>query len=186
MDERALYLNGRLIVTQGDITRFQVDAIVNAANSSLMGGGGVDGMIHLHGGPPILEECREIRRHSYPEGLPVGEAVSTAAGNLPAQYVIHTVGPVWHGGTGAEAEQLAAAYRNSLHVAAGLAVKSVAFPAISTGIFRFPRDKAARIAYHTIQSFFITNTAPYQVYCVLYSQDDWEVFIAQLPEQDPG
>jgi len=132
----------------GDITQQRVDAIVNAANSSLLGGGGVDGAIHRAGGPEILDECRAIRRTRYPEGLPTGDAVATTAGRLPARYVIHTVGPVWsrrEDRTGL----LRSAYSRSLEVAGELGSASVAFPAISAGVYGWPMDDAARIAVST-------------------------------------
>lgn len=136
---------------KGDITRLTVDAIVNAANSSLMGGGGVDGAIHRAGGPVILEECRKIVARQG--GCKTGEAVITRAGNLPAKFVIHTVGPVWNGGGKGEEQLLANAYCNSLTLAAENNIRSVAFPNISTGIYGFPKDKAAHIAISTIRSF---------------------------------
>ena len=127
------FLNGRVQVKVGDITREQVDAIVNAANGTLMGGGGVDGAIHRAGGPQILQACKEIRRLHWPEGLPTGRAVLTCAGKMPAKYVIHTVGPVYGRGGADKAQLLAACYRNSLSLAIEHGLKSVAFPAISTG-----------------------------------------------------
>src|SRR3989449_4648129 len=129
------FIEGRVSVLVGDITKQDVDAIVNAANSSLMGGSGVDGAIHHAGGPAILEECLEIRRTRYPDGLPTGEAVITTAGNLPALYVIHTVGPIFGRHNGEEAELLANCYRNSLILAVEHNLASIAFPAISTGAF---------------------------------------------------
>ncbi len=132
---------------KGDITGERTEAIVNAANSSLLGGGGVDGAIHDAGGPKILEECRQIRKTKYPQGLPVGQAVATSGGNLAARYVIHTVGPIW---TGGQAEQLASCYRESLRVADELGLKSVAFPAISTGIYGYPIAEAAQVAVKTV------------------------------------
>lgn len=132
-------------LVQGDITAVAADAVVNAANSSLLGGGGVDGAIHRVGGPEILRACRELRATSLPDGLPVGQAVATPAGRLPARWVIHTVGPVYRGAP-RDAELLAAAHRNSLAVAAELGAQSVTFPAISTGVFGYPIDQAARIA----------------------------------------
>ncbi|MFD4420443.1 O-acetyl-ADP-ribose deacetylase [Agromyces sp. NPDC058484] len=139
----------RIELVTGDITAEHVDVIVNAANSSLMGGGGVDGAIHRAGGPTILEECRMLRATTFRAGLPTGEAVATGAGRLAARWIVHTVGPVWPG-PGPEADErrllLAAAYRNSIGVAAGLGAASVAFPAISAGIYGWPADDAAAVA----------------------------------------
>ena len=135
------FLNGRVHVLRGDITTQAVDAIVNAANSSLFGGGGVDGAIHGKGGPQILEECREIRRVRYPSGLPTGAVVLTTGGRLPSRYVIHTVGPITRIGQNPDARMLAACYRNSLALAAESGLRSIAFPAISTGAFGYPPSK---------------------------------------------
>jgi O-acetyl-ADP-ribose deacetylase len=180
------YLNGRLIATIADITKVEVDAVVNAANTKLMGGGGVDGAIHRAGGPSILEKCKQLRATDLKEGLPTGQAVATTAGDLPASYVIHTVGPVWHGGDKQEDEYLAAAYDNSLTVAAGRAAKTIAFPAISTGVYGFPRDRAARIAYETIAAHLRRNTVPETVYMVFYSEDDFEVFTSEADALSSG
>jgi O-acetyl-ADP-ribose deacetylase len=139
----------RIILEEGDITRVAVDAIVNAANSSLLGGGGVDGAIHRAGGPLILEECRQLRAGHYGGGLPTGQAVATTAGNLPARWVVHTVGPV-HSASADRSTLLADCYRNSLRVADELGARSVAFPAISAGIYGWPLDDAARIALETV------------------------------------
>ncbi|MFC4375819.1 O-acetyl-ADP-ribose deacetylase [Nocardia halotolerans] len=136
---------------RGDITEQQVDAVVNAANSSLLGGGGVDGAIHRKGGPAILSECRDLRAAHYDKGLPTGKAVATTAGQLPARWVIHTVGPVWSA-TEDRSALLASCYRESLRVAAELGARTVAFPAISTGIFGWPIDDGARIAVETVRS----------------------------------
>ena len=143
-------LGGRLIVVTGDITTLAVDAIVNAANSSLMGGGGVDGAIHRAGGPAILAACTAIRKERYPDGLPPGEAVETTGGSLPARFVIHTVGPVWHGGARGEEQTLSSCYRNCLAIAVRLGLHSLAFPAISTGVYGYPPDRAARVAWKTV------------------------------------
>ncbi|MGQ0702599.1 MAG: O-acetyl-ADP-ribose deacetylase [Gemmatimonadales bacterium] len=140
----------RIELVQGDITEQPVDAIVNAANSSLLGGGGVDGAIHRKGGPRILEECQRIRRERYPNGLPTGEAVETTGGDLPARWVIHTVGP-GYAASRDPAGELAACYRNSLRVADGLGARSVAFPAISTGAFGYPIAEAAEVAVRAVR-----------------------------------
>ncbi|MFP4637266.1 MAG: O-acetyl-ADP-ribose deacetylase [Spirochaetaceae bacterium] len=176
-------LNGRLVVTTGDITRLEVDGVVNAANSSLMGGGGVDGAIHRAGGPAILDECKRIRKHDYPDGLPTGAAVVTTGGDLPAEFVIHTVGPVWHGGADNEDEQLEAAYRNSLDAAGFKAMKSVAFPAISTGVYGFPKDRAARIAYRAVAEYARRNTVPRTIYFVFFTQEDADTFLEAIRDK---
>lgn len=152
MDEIKI-LDGKLIAKQGDITKEDTDAVVNAANSTLYGGGGVDGAIHRAGGSRILEECREIRNKEYPNGLPTGEAVITTAGNMPSEYVIHTVGPVWHGGNNGEDELLGKCYINSLKIAVEYNCRSIAFPNISTGIYGFPVKRAIRIVLKTIKDF---------------------------------
>src|SRR5919198_3227260 len=135
MEPRRTFLNGRVVVKTGDITKENVDAVVNAANGTLMGGGGVDGAIHRAGGPEIKKECEEIRRTRYPDGLPTGQAVMTTAGKMPAKHVIHTVGPVYGSGGKGKADLLAACYRNSLKLAADNRLKTIAFPAISTGVY---------------------------------------------------
>lgn len=141
---------GELTLVMGDITQQEVDAVVNAANSSLLGGGGVDGAIHRRGGPRILEECRALRAAQYGRGLPTGQAVATTAGELPARWVVHTVGPVWSREEDRSA-LLASCYRESLGVAAGLGARTVAFPAISTGVYGWPLDDGARIAVRTVR-----------------------------------
>lgn len=138
----------KLAVAPGDITATHADALVNAANSTLLGGGGVDGAIHRRGGPEVLAECRRLRETELPDGLPAGQAVATTAGRLPARWVIHTVGPVW-AKTIDKSDTLASCYRESLRVAAGLGARTVAFPAISAGIYGWPMDDAARIAVET-------------------------------------
>jgi O-acetyl-ADP-ribose deacetylase (regulator of RNase III) len=168
----------RIELITGDLTAERVDAIVNAANSSLMGGGGVDGAIHRAGGPSILEECRALRATTLRSGLPTGEAVATTAGRLPARWVIHTVGPVWPGpGPDADArrELLAAAYRNSLRVATGLGAASVAFPAISAGVYGWPADDAALVALGTTAE---AADAPPLVRFVLFSERMYDEFRA--------
>ncbi|MBM3216970.1 O-acetyl-ADP-ribose deacetylase [Candidatus Poribacteria bacterium] len=169
---------GRIVVRTGDLTAEDTDAIVNAANSSLMGGGGVDGAIHRAGGPQILEECRRIRATTHPDGLPVGEAVSTSGGRLKARYVIHTVGPVWHGGNQGEPELLASCYRNALVEGERLGVQSVAFPAISTGVFGYPADKAAQVAAEAVQDYLAAHTSPEMVRFVFFGQEAYVVFLA--------
>jgi O-acetyl-ADP-ribose deacetylase (regulator of RNase III) len=170
-------LDGRVILETGDITVKQVGAIVNAANSSLMGGGGVDGAIHRVGGAAIKAECRQLRKQRYPNGLPTGQAVATGAGNLPADYVIHTVGPVWHGGKQQEEANLVAAYRNSLKEAVRLGVKTIAFPAISTGIYGFPCEKAACIVFRVLQEFVCTTPLPEVIYLVFFSHSAYMCFL---------
>src|SRR3954453_2484561 len=141
----------RIETLQGDITRQAVDVVVNAANSSLLGGGGVDGAIHAAAGPRLLEECRRLRSTSLPQGLPVGEAVATGAGDLPARWVIHTVGPNRHRGQ-TDPELLASCFRRSRDVAAGLPARSVAFPAVSAGVYGWPVEEVARIAAATVRA----------------------------------
>jgi O-acetyl-ADP-ribose deacetylase (regulator of RNase III) len=178
-----LTISGRATITlkQGDITREQVDAIVNAANSSLMGGGGVDGAIHRIGGRIILDECRQIRESRLPEGLPAGQAVATSAGNLPAGYVIHTVGPVWHGGKSGEPELLASCYRESIHVAAERKLTSIAFPAISTGVFGYPKDAAAKIAINTIVELLRGGSSPVaDVRFIVFDAETYDIYEAKL------
>ncbi len=172
----------RLELVQGDITKMEVDAIVNAANSSLMGGGGVDGAIHRAAGPQLKEELKEIRRTQYPEGLPTGQAVMTRGYQLPARFVIHTVGPIWRGGTHNEDELLRQAYWNSLSLAAKHGLKTVAFPSISTGAYRFPVERAARIALKTILDFLASHDHPEKVYMVLYDRPTYEVYRQALEE----
>lgn len=171
------FVNGRVHVIVGDITRQNVGAIVNAANLSLFGGGGVDGAIHRAGGPTILEQCREIRRTLYPRGLPTGEAVISTAGELPAQYVIHTVGPMYGKHKGRESELLAACYRNSLMLAAKHSLQSIAFPAISTGVYGYPRDEAAAVVSQAVQEFLAAQDLPKEVRMVFFQPGDAGIFI---------
>ncbi|MFI8192723.1 O-acetyl-ADP-ribose deacetylase [Streptomyces sp. NPDC085946] len=165
-----------LTLVRGDITRESVDALVNAANSSLLGGGGVDGAIHRRGGPAILAECRELRAGHYGKGLPTGRAVATTAGDLDARWVIHTVGPVWSD-TEDRSALLASCYRESLRVADELGARTVAFPAISTGVYGWPIDDGARIAVRTVRE---TATAVEEVRFVLFDERAYEAFAAQL------
>ena len=169
-------------LVRGDITEMSVDAIVNAANSSLMGGGGVDGAIHRKGGPKILEECKRIRATQFPIGLPPGRAIATSAGNLKAKRVIHTVGPVWHGGNRGEPEILAEAYQNSLFASVSNEMKSVAFPSISTGAYGYPIERASRIALKTVKSFLERNDRLTEVVFVLFSEKDLEIYVDTAAE----
>lgn len=177
MEPLPSFLNGRARIKVGDITQENVDAIVNAANGTLMGGGGVDGAIHRAGGRAILEACREIRRDRYPDGLPTGEAVITTAGNLTAKYVIHTVGPVYGRGGPGKAELLAACYRNSLALAVTKELTTIAFPAISTGIYGYPQDEAANVASRAIERFLRDDRALEEVRLVFFAGGDAEVFL---------
>ncbi|MGW8943136.1 O-acetyl-ADP-ribose deacetylase [Streptomyces koyangensis] len=165
-----------LTLVKGSITEQAVDAVVNAANSSLLGGGGVDGAIHRQGGPEILAACRDLRASHYGKGLPTGEAVATTAGRLPAQWVIHTVGPVWSTSED-RSDLLAACHRNALRVAAELGARTVAFPAISTGVYGWPLEDAARIATETVRT---TPTSVEEVRFVLFDDRAYEVFAARV------
>lgn len=171
------FLEGRVVVVVDDITRQQVDAIVNAANSSLLGGGGVDGAIHRVGGPQILKECQEIRRTGYPKGLPAGEAVITSGGKLPARFVIHTVGPIYGREPEREAELLAACYRNSLNLAVQHAVSSIAFPSISTGVYGYPKLEAAAVSSRAIKEFLTSDRNIEEVRLVFFHDADARVFL---------
>jgi O-acetyl-ADP-ribose deacetylase len=159
----------RIELITGDITKIEADAIVNAANTSLLGGGGVDGAIHREGGPAILDDCRKIVARQG--GCKTGEAVITTAGRLPANYVIHTVGPVWNGGNRNEPEKLESCYRNSLQLALENDCKTIAFPGISTGIYRFPKELAAQIAVRTIRTFLAHNALPEKVILVSFDAE---------------
>jgi O-acetyl-ADP-ribose deacetylase (regulator of RNase III) len=170
------FLDGRVQVLTGDITRQNVDAIVNAANSTLLGGSGVDGAIHRAGGAQILEECREIRRTQLPDGLPTGKAVITSGGLLAARYVIHTVGPIYGQHNGREAELLAGCYQNSLELAASYNLASVAFPSISTGAYGYPRAEAAAVASRAVADFLKNNTSIPEVRLIFFLPDDLKSF----------
>ena len=180
-------LAGRITLTTGDITRQRVDVIVNAANTSLLGGGGVDAAIHRAAGPKLLAACRALRETRYPDGLPVGQAVATPAGNLAASHVIHTVGPVWRGGSNGEAELLASAYTNSLKLAGSLLrtdgqpATSIAFPAISTGIYGYPKQLAARTVWEAVSAFAGVHQAPGRIVLVFFVPEDAHSFWANLP-----
>ncbi|MBA8824821.1 O-acetyl-ADP-ribose deacetylase (regulator of RNase III) [Saccharopolyspora lacisalsi] len=170
----------RIAAVRGDITEQEVDAVVNAANSSLLGGGGVDGAIHRRGGPEILEACRELRSTRYPDGLGVGQAVATTAGKLPARWVIHTVGPTF---TPSEdrSELLAACFRESLKVADTLGASTVAFPAVSTGVYRYPLAEAAEIAVRSARD---TPTNVENVRFVLFDTESYEAFTAAVQHSE--
>ena len=168
----------RIEVIKGDITKVNVETIVNAANSSLLGGRGVDGAIHRSGGPSILEECRKIVARQG--GCKIGEAVITTAGNLPAKFVIHTVGPVWSGGNKQEALKLSNCYKNSLKLAVENNCKTIAFPNISTGVYGFPKEPAAKIAFESVSEFLATETKIEKVIFVCFDDDNYALMKMQL------
>jgi O-acetyl-ADP-ribose deacetylase (regulator of RNase III) len=171
--------NTTLFIIQGDITTQKTDAIVNAANSGLMGGGGVDGAIHRAGGPAILEECKQIVKKQG--RLPTGKAVITTGGNLPAKYVIHTVGPVWNGGNSGEPELLASAYRESLALTAAHNLESVSFPSISTGVYGYPVEKAASVAFSAVREFLKNGeTSIKEIVFVLFDSRTYSAYARQL------
>jgi len=173
----------RLSIVQGDITTQATDAIVNAANPSLMGGGGVDGAIHRAGGPAILEECRQIRAERG--RLPTGQAVITTGGKLKARHVIHTVGPVWHGGGQGEADLLASAYRESLKLAVERGLRSISFPSISTGVYGYPVEPAARVALQTVIDFLGQDESLAEVVFVLFDSATHRIYAETLRELAP-
>lgn len=168
----------RMDLIKGDITKVKVDAIVNAANTSLLGGGGVDGAIHRAGGPEILNECRKIVARQG--GCKTGEAVITTAGNLPARFVIHTVGPVWNGGDKGEEKKLTDCYRNSLQLAVDNKCSTIAFPNISTGVYRFPKAAAAQIAVHTVADFLDANETLGKVIFVCFDEESYELISKEI------
>lgn len=172
----------RIKLIFGDITKLEVDAIVNAANSSLMGGGGVDGAIHRAGGPQILAECREIVARQG--RCSTGEAVITSGGNLPAKYVIHTVGPIWIGGNNNEPQLLKNAYLNSLKLAVANHCGTVAFPNISTGVYGYPKELAAKIAIQAVSDFLSANQLPKQVCFVCFDQENYQLYQQLLASQN--
>jgi len=171
------FLNGRVSILVGDVSQQKVDALVNAANSTLMGGGGVDGAIHRAGGPKMLEECIEIRRTRFPGGLPTGEAVLTSGAKLAAKYVIHTVGPIKGRADGRDAELLAACYRNSLSLAVQHCIKSIAIPSISTGAYGYPREEAAVVSSKTIRDFLAGDVSLEDVRLVFFTAGEAKVFL---------
>jgi len=168
------FFDGRLVVKSGDLTDEVVDAIVNAANRTLLGGGGVDGAIHRRGGPAILDECRDIRATRYPDGLPTGEAVITTGGDLPARHVIHTVGPIYGMNQGRDAELLEACYRSSVKLAVVNNLRTIAFPSISTGAFGYPKYEAAPIVYRTVTDLLEHHEI--EIRLVFFSESDASSF----------
>jgi O-acetyl-ADP-ribose deacetylase (regulator of RNase III) len=168
--------NAKIRLVRGDITDVDADAIVNAANPGLMGGGGVDGAIHRKGGPKILEECKRIRVSEWPDGLLTGKAVITSAGNLKAKSVIHAVGPIWHGGDHGEPGLLADAYKNSLELASSKKLKTLAFPSISTGAYGYPVEKASRTALTTVKRFLEGESTLREITFVLFTEHDLRIY----------
>jgi O-acetyl-ADP-ribose deacetylase (regulator of RNase III) len=179
----ARYLGGRVVVTTGDITSIAVDAIVNAANSALIGGGGVDGAIHDRGGSTVTAACGELRRTRYPDGLPVGEAVLSTAGNLPARFVVHTVGPIWGSDEPAD-KLLASCYRRAIELIDAEGLQTISFPAISTGAYGYPRDRAAQVASKAIAEALGKAHSVRTVHLVFYSDADRRTF--EEHQQFPG
>lgn len=173
----AAFLDERVSVVVGDITEQNVDAIVNAANASLLGGGGVDGAIHRNGGPRIRMECEEICRTVYPKGLPTGEAVMTSAGNMQAKYVIHTVGPIYGMNDGNDAELLVKCYSNCLELARQNGLRSIAFPSISTGAYRYPKHEAAFLSSSAIRDFVESDKSFASIKLVFFSEADAKMFV---------
>ena len=170
----------RLVFRVGDLTAERVDAIVNAANSSLLGGGGVDGAIHRAAGPDLLDACRNLRRTQYPDGLATGMAAITPGGRLPARYVIHTVGPIYGHHRGEEARLLAACYRNSIALAVKHGLATLAFPAISTGVYAYPKAEAARISVQAVEAALAEHPGVREVRLVYFSQGDAEILVSSL------
>lgn len=168
-------MNSRISVVQSDITQLEVDAIVNAANSGLRGGGGVDWAVHSVGGHRIMEECRKIG------GCPIGGAVITSGGNLKAPFVIHAVGPIWNGGTNKEDSVLASAYRNSLNLAVEKKIKTIAFPNISTGIYGFPKERAAKVVLREVNDFLAGNESVRQVIFCCFDPENYDLYKKLIP-----
>ncbi len=173
-------MNPKMQLLRGDITKMKVDAIVNAANSSLLGGGGVDGAIHRAGGPQILAECYKIRQRQG--GCPTGEAVITTGGKLPASHVIHTVGPVWQGGENGEPQLLADCYRNALQLAVDKGLTSIAFPNISTGIYGYPKAEACQIAIQTVRLFLEAHHSIEKVIFVCFDETNFQLYAKEMAE----
>ena len=173
-----------LVLIRGDITRERVDAIANAANERLMGGGGVDGAIHRAGGPAIMAECSAIRAKQG--GCPTGQAVITTGGNLPAKHVIHTVGPIWRGGTAGEAERLASCYRESLQLAVEHGIKTLAFPSISTGVYGYPVAQAAAVALNAVKQFLAVRDGFAEVHFVLFDDVTYRAYENALADMSVG
>lgn len=171
------FLNGRVKVLVGDITKQSTDAIVNAANSTLLGGGGVDGAIHDKGGRAIYEECYQIRQTSYPKGLPTGQAIITTAGNLSARKVVHTVGPIYGLNAGKDAELLAECYKNCLNLASKNDLLTISFPSISTGAFHYPKHEAAKVSSTAIKEFLDQDSKIFEVRLVFFSEPDAKKFL---------
>lgn len=172
-----IYNYTKIKLIQGDITKQDTEAIINAANSSLLGGGGVDGAIHMAGGHKILEECMTIRKKQG--GCEVGEAVITTAGDMPSNYVIHTVGPIWRGGNNKEPELLANSYRNSLELAHKHSISSIAFPSISTGVYGYPKEKASIIALSTLKNV-LAEISFEEIRLILFSKTDFNIYMKSI------
>lgn len=171
-----------LRIIRGDITHQETEAIVNAANSSLMGGGGVDGAIHRAGGPKIMEECKKIRKEDWPDGLPPGEAVITSGGNLRARFVIYTVGPIWTGGE-RESETLQSCYLKSLMLAENRGIRSISFPSIGTGAYGYPVNLASKIAIQSVKDYILEEpTYISEIRFVLFSSHDLEIYLKEAAE----
>ncbi|MBU0926813.1 MAG: O-acetyl-ADP-ribose deacetylase [Spirochaetes bacterium] len=178
-------MNGRIVVAIGDITGFEGDAVVNAANSALAGGGGVDGAIHRAAEPELAEACRRLRAGPWKDGLPAGRAAATEAGRLPVRGVIHTVGPIWRGGASGEAGLLASAYRESLKIATCRGWGRVAFPAISTGVYGYPKAAAALVAFGTISEYLSAESVPETAWLVFFSRADADAFASAVAGSGP-
>jgi O-acetyl-ADP-ribose deacetylase (regulator of RNase III) len=177
------FFQERIIICTGDITTLEVEAIVNAANSSLMGGGGVDGAIHRVSGPELLVECKKIRETSYPHGLPTGQAVLTKAYHLPSRFIIHTVGPVYSENSRQNSSTLLKdCYANSLSIATQQGINSLAFPAISTGIYGYPKEEAAKISFKTVSEYLSLEKVPAKVYFVFFTSGDAQIFLQSIKQ----